>query len=373
MNEFKNNRFILIIASIFLVGFTFFVLKELQNVLLPFFIAVIISIIFDPFYQWMKRKKIPSFVAIVIIVITILIISNLSSVFVFTSITSFKTEIPKYSEKIEAILVSLGAYINSFGITNEQIKESLNPANFVSGEKLTIVISDFISGIAEIFTNFVLILIYVVFLLAEIGSMKLRINKAFTPDRSEKITEILSDIFTDIKKYIVGKTFINLSHGIFITLLFWIFGLDFAIIWGVLTFLLAYIPNIGAFIATVLPFLTSLIQYDNLVTPFVLLILMALTGFIFGNVIEPRVLGYRLNLSPILILFSLIFWAYVWGIVGMILAVPVMSMIKIVLSKFESTRPISILMSYSVNKTDTVNQMEIDPIKEKNSDEIINN
>jgi predicted PurR-regulated permease PerM len=119
-------------------------------------------------------------------------------------------------------------------------------------------------------------------------------------------------------------------------------------VWGLLTFFLTYIPNLGVMISTVLPFFTALAQYDNVVTPVILLIVMGVVGYLIGNLVEPKILGDRLNLSPLLLIFSLVFWGYLWGVTGMLLSVPIMSMIKIVLSKFESTRPLSILMSYEV-------------------------
>ncbi len=357
--ETKNSRFINIVAALFLVGFSFFILKELQSILLPLFMAIIISFLFEPFYKWMKSKKVPSAVAIVIIVVTILIIANLSSVFIYTSIISFNDELPKYVQKSEQIIKSSDAFIQSLGVS-PSYKKSIDVTKMLNGEKIAGIVGGLISGIAGLFTNFILILIYVIFLLTEFGSIKKRVQKAFNSDRAIKVNETLNDILSDVRKYIVGKTLINLAHAMTVLIVFWIFGLDFALIWGLLTFILAYIPNIGSLIATVLPFLTALMQYDNIFTPLILLAIMAVSGSMYGNIVEPKILGDKLNLSPILLLFSLIFWGYLWGIVGMILSVPVMSMIKIVLSKFESTRPISILMSYEVSDGKNKDQTEIE-------------
>jgi AI-2 transport protein TqsA len=355
--EYRQNRFLNIVAGLFLVGFSFFVLKELQSIFLPFFMAVIISFLFEPFYEYMKRKRIPSAVAILVIVIIIILISNIANLFIFTSISSFNTELPKYIQKGQSLFSGIESFIASLGFSPD-FKNSFNLTRLISSENVADIISRLLSGIAGLFTNFILILIYVIFLLTEFGSIRRRVMRAFSAEKARKINEALSDILRDVRKYVVGKTLINLSHAVTITIVFWIFGLDFAIIWGFLTFILAYIPNIGAIIATVLPFATALLEYDNVFTPVLLLIIMTFTGFVFGNVVEPKVLGGKLNLSPILLIFSLIFWGYLWGIVGMILSVPVMSMIKIVLSKFESTKPIAILMSNEVDEK-KVEQLEM--------------
>jgi predicted PurR-regulated permease PerM len=355
MNDNKNYRLVKIAAAMILVGFFFYVLKELQSILLPFFMAIVISFLFEPLYEWLKKKKFPAWAALITVIIIILVISNIASVFIYTSINSFTSGFPVYIQKIEGLGVSLSNTLKSFGLSDEKIKESFNVSQYLSGEKLTGMISDVITSIAGIFTNYILILIYVIFLLTEFGSIQRRILRAFSRERSRKIADILSDIFIDLRRYIVGKTLINLSHALLITIVFLIFGLDFAVVWGLLTFFLTYIPNIGAFISTGLPFITALAQYDNIVTPVVLLIIMTVVAYAIGNLVEPKFLGDKLNLSPLLLIFSLVFWGYIWGVVGMLLSIPIMSMIKIILSKFESTKPLSVLMSYDARKPDEDN------------------
>ncbi len=351
MNDKKDLRLIKIAAALILTGFFFYILKELQSIFIPFFMALVISFLFEPLYEWFKRKGFPAWAAILTVVLIIFIISNIASVFVFTSINTFTSGFPIYVQKIEALAVSATNVFSSFGISNDEIRKSLNFSQYLSGDKLTGMISDVISSIAGIFTNYILILIYVIFLLSEFSSIQRRILTAFSREESRKIADILSDIFIDLRRYIVGKTLINLSHAVLITIIFLFFGLDFAIVWGLLTFFMTYIPNIGAFISSILPFLTALTQYDNLVVPIVLLIIMGVIAYSIGNLVEPKVLGDKLNLSPLLLIISLVFWGYIWGVVGMLLSVPIMSMIKIILSKFESTKPVAILMSYDVSNS----------------------
>lgn len=355
MTEKKQINFLSIVAAFFLIGFIFFVLKELQSVLLPFILAVIISFLFEPFYEWLKSKRLPSIVALIIVIITILIIANISSLFIFTSINSFTSQIPKYTEKTQNIVVNIQNTLNNWGFFNQYLKDSLDITKMINGERLAGFATYFFSTLIGFFSDFVLIMIYVIFLLSEFGSIRKRILKAFSSERSKQIAGTVSDIFKDVKKYVVGKTLINLIHGIVVTIFLWAFGVDFYIVWGFLTFLLAFIPNIGTILATILPFLTALIQFDGELTrPIIILILMIAAANVTGNIVEPKIFGDRLNLSPILLLLSLIFWGYVWGLMGMILSVPIMSMIKIIFAKFDQTRPISILMSYNVTGKDKI-------------------
>jgi len=348
MNENQNSSFQKITAALFLVGFSCYILKELQSILLPLFVALIISFLFEPLYEWLKKKRFPSWAAILAVVIVILIISNIASVFVYTSINSFTVGIPKYIQKIEGLGSNFTVFMNTLGISNDKIKETLDFSKFLSGEKIAGALSAIISGIAGIFTNYILILIYIIFLLSEFSSIKRRILAAFTHGGARTIADTLSDIFIDLRKYIVGKTLINFSHAFILTVIFLIFGLDFAIVWGLFFFFLTWLPQIGAFIATVFPVLIAFAQYDNILTPIALMIIMIVLGYTMGSFVEPRVLGNKLNLSPLLLIFSLVFWGWMWGIVGMLLSVPVMSMIKIILSKFETTQPLAILMSNEV-------------------------
>jgi AI-2 transport protein TqsA len=316
---------------------------------LPFFIALVISFLFEPYYEWLKKKKIPGAISLIIVVVTILIIANITSLFVFTSINAFTKEIPKYTEKSQNIINAISINLSNWGFYNQYVKDSFDITKIVNGEAIANFATGFFSSIINLAGNFVLIMIYVIFLLSEFGSIRRRVLRAFSSERSRTIADTMTDIFKDVKKYIVGKTLINLSYGILVTAILWIFGIDFFIVWGFLAFLMAYIPTIGSLISTVMPFTTALIQFDgHLTIPIVILILMVVASNVIGNIIEPKILGDKLNLSPILLLLSLIFWGYLWGLIGMILSVPIMSMIKIILGKFDSTRPISILMSLNV-------------------------
>ena len=163
---------------------------------------------------------------------------------------------------------------------------------------------------------------------------------------SPRIEDILGEIFTDVKKYIVGKTLVNLIQGIVMGTILWAFGVDYYFIWGFLTFFSRYIPNIGSLVSTILPGIICFLQFDNIITPIIIILILVIVDNVIGNILEPKYLGDQLDLSPLLLLLSLIFWGYVWGIVGMILSVPIMSMIKITLSRFESTKQVAILMSY---------------------------
>lgn len=356
MEEKRSDRIVKIAAGVILIVIFIFILKELQTILLPFFVAVIIAFLFEPFYKWMRIKRIPGFLAIIIIIIILLILANVMSLFVFTSINSFQAEVPAYQLKFTNLYNSTVSAIESNEYFRQYLKPKMDIPDLLSGINFAGVLENLVGGTVAIFGNFVLIMIYVVFLLSEIGSLRKRLRMAYSIERARKVADIIDDVFEDVKKFIVRKTLINFSHAVLVYIVLIIFGVDFAIVWAFLTFFMAFIPNIGAILATILPFLSALIQYESFATPFVLLIVLTVIGFLMGNILEPKIFGNSLNLSPILILLALIFWGYVWGIVGMLLSVPILSMIKIILSKFESTAPVAILMSHEVKPEFTVKE-----------------
>jgi predicted PurR-regulated permease PerM len=132
--------------------------------------------------------------------------------------------------------------------------------------------------------------------------------------------------------------------GIITTLIFLAYGIDFAILWGILTFILNYIPNIGSLIATLGPVIIGLLQYGFGFTVISLAVILLIVHNIIGSVIEPHYLGRRMDLSPVFVLFSLIFWGWIWGIVGMFLAVPIAASMKILFSNIQPLKPLAVLM-----------------------------
>ncbi|MEO8447558.1 MAG: AI-2E family transporter [bacterium] len=341
-----NNKFLNIVAGLFLAGFSVYVMKELSSILIPFVLAVIISFVFEPFYSWMKMKKVPSGIAIVIVILSIIIIANVASVFIFASVNSFSSNFSIYEEKFLAFFNNTIESLHLSPEDKHSLNESMKITNLLKQGSITSFIAGFLTGFLHIFGDFILILFYVIFILTELGSIKERIQVAFAHERSANIIKTLDTILIDLRTYISGKTIISLSLGTLSGFILWIFNVDFYFIWGFLIFMMHYIPSIGALIAISLPATVMFLQFDNIFTPIFVTILLVVMQNVVGNIVEPKVLGDQLNLSPLLLLLSLFVGGYVWGIVGMVLSVPIVSMLKIVLMNFEATKPIAILMSY---------------------------
>lgn len=344
----KYLKIIAIIGSLFLAGFGVFVLRELEGILVPLIIAIFIALLFQPFYKWMKSKKIPGFIAITVIITIIIIISNITSVFVYAGIDSITANSAYYSAKFTELYTNVTTMLNLSPEQTASIKESLQIENLMHESSVTGAVSGIFSGVLSIFSNFVLILIYVIFLLSEFGSIRRRVAKAFNQDRAVAMYKTFIDIFRDVRKYIIGKTLLSLAQSVVIWAILEIGGVEFAFMWAFIFFIFDYIPYIGSIVVSVFIGFAMVFQFGELLYPVIITVLLIVVQNIKGNMVEPKVLGDQLDLSPILLLVSLLFWGYVWGIVGMILAYPIMSMIKIVFMNFPQTRPIAIMMSYNL-------------------------
>jgi predicted PurR-regulated permease PerM len=191
-----------------------------------------------------------------------------------------------------------------------------------------------------------IVVVYVIFLLLEQSIFERKLHALLRdPGRAERLHRLLARIARQIEGYLWVKTLSSLLAGTVSFAIMWAVGVDFAAFWALVIFLLNYIPIIGALLGVTFPSLLALVQFETM-GPF-LVTSLALSGaqFVVSNLIEPRLMGRRLNLSPLVIILSLAFWGGLWGVVGMILCIPIMVILMIICGHFAPTRPIAIMLS----------------------------
>jgi len=201
-------------------------------------------------------------------------------------------------------------------------------------------VGSFINFIANLF----LILLFTIYILLGREHLLKNVEEAFPGKRSAKFYDVFDNINKGVQKYLFTKALISLGTGLSAAIVLLIFGVDFAWIWGLLTFLLNFIPNIGSVISTIPPILVAIFQFGGFFPAIWIGILLVSIQTVWGNIIEPAIMGRSLNMSPLVVIISLIFWGFIWGPIGMILAVPISSTIQIVCANIETLKPISILM-----------------------------
>jgi len=347
----SNFGLINVTCILILLTLSIFILKELESILLPLFVALLISFVFLPVYNYLNNKKLPAFLSLGIVILIILILANIVSVFIYTSINSFSSEFPLYEQKFLHIYNDFIPKLNLTPEEETQLEQFFNIKKLFASGNLTTAISGILTSITALLGNFVLIIFYIIFIITESESIGKRFSLAYSEERNTSLRNTLGHIVIGLRDYISGKTLLSLMQAILIGTILWICGVDFYVVWAFLFFFTDFIPNIGSLFASIFLGLFMALQFEAIIYPLVIIIILIVIQNLKGNVIEPKFFGSKLDLSPFLLFFSLVFWGYIWGILGMILSVPIMSMLKIILMNIPSTKPIAILMSNNPEKT----------------------
>lgn len=312
------------------------------RILLSFFIFLLVL----PLVSALEKAKIPAFLATVIAVLIIVIVVLFFVWFVFFSVDLLIQKVPEYSARIndlDGVLKSLfGKWID---IPDDMSFFSSLKIDWV-GTVIMPVLRGVSSSAISILSNVLLIILMTVFLLGERHMIIPKLLNFIPKDDEDKLSVIWDRIVRQISKYISIKVFISVLTGVLFYVVAIIAKLDFAPLWGVMAVVLNFIPTIGSIIITVLVTLMSIIQFAPSIGPIIFVGVSAiLIQNVVGNFLDPRLSGNSLNLSPFIILVGLGVFGFIWGIVGMFLAVPLLSILQIICANVDATRPIAMLMS----------------------------
>jgi len=324
-------KFWIIIASLVIVIAG---IKASASIITPLFLALFITAICYGPFVWLKKKGLPETLALITVILGTGILLTLFLGFIGASISAFAIKLPFYEEKFSQYWSSINIWLNNTGLIDEDfgLEKHISPASIMS---LT---GDLFKGVGNLLSNSVLILLVVIFMLIESTLIAKKMN-VIKPESLERGDEILNKLI----KYTVTKTFTSLATGICIAISLWIIGVDFPILWGVLAFLLNFIPNIGSTIAAIPAVMLSLVQLGLPSAIVTTAVYVAINGVI-GNFIEPRIMGRSLGLSPLVVLISLIFWGWALGPVGMLLAIPLTILLKIIFDNREETKYFGLIL-----------------------------
>ena len=196
-----------------------------------------------------------------------------------------------------------------------------------------------------VFLESIVVAFYMVFLLQSASRLPDRIRSSFSSERATRILAITQSISRAISEYLVVKVKASLLVGIPVTLACWAFGITGAVTWGLITFFGNFLPYVGALVAFIPPVVLALLEFDSLWPPLIFALVLLLIHGITANLIEPAMTGKALGLSPLVVLIGLAFWSLLWGFVGLVLAVPLTVIFKIVLEHTPATRPLARMIS----------------------------
>ncbi len=338
VTESKLTRVCLVILTLFVLGICF---KLARPVLIPFFLSLFISYAISPLLDWLVGIKVPKSLAITLIVVVTFGLLYLIGLILYSSGKHFVASLPGYTQKITDLLTEISSGLGHLPFKLD-VPSIIGQINL---EKVTNVLFGTLGSFFNFLGNLILIFVFIIFILAGRDKLADKVARAFAPERASYLSRVLLSLNSQIQKYLAVKTLLSLINGTLVCLILVIFGVDFALLLGFLTFVLNFIPSFGSIIATIIPTLVAFLQFGNSLTPVWVLLAIAVTDSILGNFVDPKLMGQSLDLSPLLVLFTLILWGWLWGIAGMILAVPILAVLKIILENIPSTRPLAILMS----------------------------
>lgn len=315
-------------------------LKAASQILLPFLFAIMLAVLALASLRALEGLRVPRYLGTPVVVLAILGgVSGIGAI-IAGSIGSFNANVPTYSMKLLALFDDLKPHLDRldrFGVDTT----ALQPSSIINPTAVMSLVTSTLRSVGGLASNTFLVVLIMVFVLLEAGSFRPKLEMAFGPGSSASMW--MTEAADKIQRYLGIKTVVSLVTGSLAGLWCALLHLDYALLWGLLAFLLNYVPSIGSIIAAVPPTLLALVELGPGGAVAVALGFLG-TNVALGNFIEPRLLGQSLGLSPLVVILSLFFWGWVWGPAGMLLSVPLTVIVKIVLESNSETRWIAILL-----------------------------
>jgi len=337
------NRTVLILMIFICTIIAATVLKIASTVILPFTIAALLAFVMFPLIKALDKIRFPRTLSIFLVVVIIVSGMYLFGMVLFTSGKMIVDQYPQYEDRFSVIYNYLAEI---FELPNNE--ELTFWQNLWDQEAIRLWIRDFAILISNTSVKFlssaVLVVLFMVFILLEANFFKLKLKAAFE-NRINRIDNIGNELISQVTRYLGAKFLISLANGIIFTVAFHFIGLEFALVWGVIQFLMNFIPTLGSIVTGVVISLFALVQFWPEPGPILLVVAVILVvNLVLCNIFDPKIIGDRVGISPLVILISLSIWGFLWGFAGMLLAVPMTVIIKIICENIPILKPVSILI-----------------------------
>lgn len=337
----------LIAAWCIIMAFILVVLIAGKYLLRPLAVAIVMTFLINTLANFFGRLgygqiRFPRWLAFVAAFITILGFVALSIEIMIGTVNNMITSASDYQIKLEALAEELLVWVGLDPLTQSD--------NLFGDYNIKPLIANLASGLSAFAGKLILVIVYVIFLLLEQEFFRKKFNAFFeNNDDYLRAAATLRRIAESVRTYLSVKAFTSLLTALLCYTALLFIGLKHAALWAFIIFLFNFIPNIGSWVATALPVLFAMVQFDNTGMILTTLIVVGTIQLIVGNYIDPRMMGYSLNISPIVVLFSLVFWGAIWGVLGMVLSVPITVALLIIFAQFPETRKIAMFLSRSGN------------------------
>ena len=341
------------IAAVIIIFAAIIYAKVLISQLL---IALFLSIICVQPITWLEQKKMPRWLALIIVVLLMIIIFSGFGFVIGGALSSFSGNLSKYDETLTSISNTFIQNLNDQGIRipPDQISKLIQPA------KILQYTASVLNTLFNMVGNTFLVFLITLFILMEFASFAVKARAIRS--ESNKSIAYFSTILKNIRHYLAIKTLLCLAVGFLIYFALLIIGVDYPLLWALIAGLMNYIPNIGSIISTIPTVLFALVQLGVGGAIWTLIATMVIHN-VLGNFLEPKIMGKGLGLSPLVVLLSLLFWGFVLGMAGMFLSVPLTMTIMIILDQNENTKWITVLLGTEENAENHLEQKEMEGIK----------
>ncbi len=313
-------------------------LKATRAISMPLAFAFFIVVLVYPLQNKLE-EKLPRWLSVIIILLLLGGIVSIAEGILSLSGEIIEPKIPQYLDRLQKLTEMAQSWLSSFGISFPDFTTQPNASLSQLTQPAIIGIQSLISALSLT----VLVVSLLVLLLLEVSQYHRKVKKAFPSRTGDRLIQAVANSSEKLRRYLMVMTLTSFLTGVFTTIWCWILGVDLALVWGLIAFILNYIPTLGSIIAVIPPTLVALLFVGATRSIATLIGLAAIQG-VMGNFVDPRVQGKSLQLSPFIALLSIVFWGWVWGIPGAILGVPMTISIILLCQEFKATRGIAIIL-----------------------------
>lgn len=286
--------------------------------------------------EWLRR--------LAILLVFLLAVLSLGGVMVSTA-GQIRPNLPEYQQNLSGLLSQITKMV---GIRENPDWQKLW-TDMIQGIRIQELAGTVLGSISAAAGLIFMVVVYASFLMGERGGFAHKVAVALPGESGVRASGIIAQINRAISDYLAIKTLVNAILGVLSFAVLWSFDIDFALFWAILIALFNYIPYVGSFLGVIFPVALSMAQFGSVRVTLLLAGLLVLAQMWVGNALEPRMVGRKVNMSPFVVLVALALWSTVWGVAGAILAIPLTSIIAIVMGSFESTRPFAVFLAENVS------------------------
>ena len=332
-------------AAVLCAAGGWYLLKELAPLLRPLILAVFLAYTILPAHAALRRWVPARLSGPLLALLVAAVVLGLAMV-IYGNLVDLKSELPLLIERGQGMIEGVRAWGRGHlpAWLLDPIRDTAR-AEAETTTRLKAVASSLVNVAAGFFAEALVVMFYLVFLMLEAHRFPARVRGGFAPERADRMLAIIESITRAMASYLRAKVLSSLAMALPVVVILWSFGVSFPGTWGVLAFIGNFIPYVGSVIALVLPVLLAFLELEPPWRALAVLALLILVHFLTNNFIEPRLTAHAVDLSPLVVLVALAFWGLCWGVVGMVLAVPLTVMVKIVFENIPLTRPLARLMS----------------------------